>query len=57
MVIDDMLPEFMKDLEQLSEKLPADRSKAVQVLYSAFKYLRENQYIPNPDMDESYNFV
>ncbi len=52
MVIDDMLPEFMKDLEQLSEKLPADRSKAVQVLYSAFKYLRENQYIPNPDMDE-----
>ncbi|NDY72794.1 enoyl-CoA hydratase/isomerase family protein [Desulfobacter hydrogenophilus] len=52
MVIDDMRLEFIKDLEQLSEKLPDDRSKAVQVLSSAFKSLRDNKYISNLEMDE-----
>ena len=52
MVIDDMLPEFMKNLEQLSEKVPADRLKAVQLLYSAFNSLTDNKYMPNPEMDE-----
>ena len=52
MVIDDMLPDFMKELEQLSEKVPADRSKAVQLLYSAFKSLTDNKYMLNPEMDE-----
>nr|WP_320016728.1 enoyl-CoA hydratase/isomerase family protein [uncultured Desulfobacter sp.] len=52
MVINDMLPEFMKDLGRLSEKVPADRLKAVQLLYSAFKSLTDNKYMPNPEMDE-----
>ena len=52
LVADDMRPGFMKDLELLSEKLPCDRSKAAQVLFSAFTSLRENKYTPNPEMDD-----
>jgi enoyl-CoA hydratase/carnithine racemase len=52
MVIDAILPEFMKNLAQLSEKVPADRSKAVQLLDSAFKSWTDNKYMPNPEMDE-----
>lgn len=47
-----MRADFIKNLEQVSQNLPGDRSKAVQVLYSAFKSLRDDQYSANPDMDE-----
>jgi len=48
----DMRADFIKNLEQVSQNLPGDRSKAVQVLYSAFKSLRDDQYSANPGMDE-----
>jgi enoyl-CoA hydratase/carnithine racemase len=52
MVPADMRADFIKNLEQVSQDLPGDRSKAVQVLYSAFKSLREDQYRADPGMDE-----
>jgi enoyl-CoA hydratase/carnithine racemase len=52
MVPADMCADFIKNLELVSQNLPGHRSKAVQLLYSAFKPLREDQYSASPEMDE-----
>ncbi|WP_321492899.1 enoyl-CoA hydratase/isomerase family protein [uncultured Desulfobacter sp.] len=52
LVADDMRSDFINDLELLSEKLPRDRSKAAQVLFSAFTSLRNNKYTPDLEMDD-----
>jgi enoyl-CoA hydratase len=47
-----MLPEFVKDLEVLSEDISTDKSVAVPELYSAFSSLNGKKGLSNPDMDE-----